>query len=149
MGRPSGPFSVASVLQERAGLSPQAVAAGDQREPEGHRQPEAEARKGQRALSKRGQDRSAQRLGGLCELRLRAEDPASVRARLRLRGSLGGLRRLRRLDGGRLPGTPSAVVDLRPLADGRPARLLRPGADPEAVAAALAGAGAALDRDGS
>jgi L-threonylcarbamoyladenylate synthase len=53
------------------------------------------------------------------------------------------------VDGGRLPGTPSAVVDLRPLAAGRPARLLRPGADPDAVAAALAGAGAALDREGS
>jgi tRNA A37 threonylcarbamoyladenosine synthetase subunit TsaC/SUA5/YrdC len=50
------------------------------------------------------------------------------------------------VDGGRLPGVASAVVDLRPLAAGRPARLVRPGADPDAVAVALAGAGAPLER---
>lgn len=48
------------------------------------------------------------------------------------------------VDGGRLPGTASAVVDLRPLATGGPARLLRPGPDPAATAAALAAAGAGL-----
>lgn len=42
------------------------------------------------------------------------------------------------LDAGPLPGVASAVVDLRPLAEGGPARLVRPGPDPEAVAAALA-----------
>jgi L-threonylcarbamoyladenylate synthase len=52
------------------------------------------------------------------------------------------------VDAGRLPGVASAVVDLRPLAAGGPAWLLRPGADPEAVAAALAGAGADLRREG-
>ncbi len=34
------------------------------------------------------------------------------------------------IDGGRLPGTASAVVDLRAARDRRPARLLRPGPDP-------------------
>ncbi len=37
------------------------------------------------------------------------------------------------LDHGRLPGIASAVVDLRPLATGQPAVLIRPGADPDAV----------------
>jgi len=41
------------------------------------------------------------------------------------------------VDAGELPGTASAVVDLREVAGGGPARLLRPGPDPEAVAAAL------------
>jgi L-threonylcarbamoyladenylate synthase len=41
------------------------------------------------------------------------------------------------LDAGELPGTASAVVDLREVAAGGPARLIRPGPDPEAVAAAL------------
>jgi L-threonylcarbamoyladenylate synthase len=51
------------------------------------------------------------------------------------------------IDGGRLPGTASAVVDLRGVAAGEPAVLLRPGPDPEAVAAALAGAGCTLVSD--
>ena len=42
------------------------------------------------------------------------------------------------LDMGVLPGTASAVVDLREVAAGGPARLLRPGPDPDAVATALA-----------
>jgi tRNA A37 threonylcarbamoyladenosine synthetase subunit TsaC/SUA5/YrdC len=50
------------------------------------------------------------------------------------------------VDGGRLPGTASAVVDLRAVPEGGPARLLRPGPDPDGVAAALAAAGAALER---
>ena len=48
------------------------------------------------------------------------------------------------VDAGRLPGTASAVVDLRPVAAGRPAALVRPGPDPAATAAALAAAGASL-----
>ena len=42
------------------------------------------------------------------------------------------------LDAGALPGIASAVVDLRPVVDDGPARLVRAGPDPEAVAAALA-----------
>ncbi len=42
------------------------------------------------------------------------------------------------LDAGPLPGVASAVVDLRPLADAGPARLVRTGPDPEAVAETLA-----------
>lgn len=42
------------------------------------------------------------------------------------------------LDAGALPGIASAVVDLRPLGDGEPARLVRTGPDPDAVTAALA-----------
>lgn len=42
------------------------------------------------------------------------------------------------LDAGSLPGVASAVVDLRPVAAGGPARLLRPGPNPEDVAEALA-----------
>jgi L-threonylcarbamoyladenylate synthase len=49
------------------------------------------------------------------------------------------------LDAGRLPGTASAVVDLVPLAAGRPARLVRSGPDPAAVARTLRSVGAALD----
>ncbi|HSJ73088.1 MAG TPA: Sua5/YciO/YrdC/YwlC family protein [Miltoncostaeaceae bacterium] len=49
------------------------------------------------------------------------------------------------VDGGPLPGTASAVVDLRGVAEGGPALLVRPGPDPEAVARALAGAGCTLD----
>lgn len=45
------------------------------------------------------------------------------------------------VDLGVLPGTASAVVDLRGVAGGGGARILRPGPDPDAVAAALAGAG--------
>lgn len=41
------------------------------------------------------------------------------------------------IDAGELPGTASAVVDLREVAGGGPARLLRLGPDPDAVAAAL------------
>lgn len=42
------------------------------------------------------------------------------------------------LDAGPLPGVASAVVDLRPLEDGGPARLVRTGPDPDAVTATLA-----------
>ena len=45
------------------------------------------------------------------------------------------------LDLGVLPGTASAVVDLREVAAGGPARLLRPGPDPDAVVTALTPAG--------
>lgn len=48
------------------------------------------------------------------------------------------------LDAGPLPGTASAVVDLRPLADGAPARLVRPGPDPVGVRRALTAAGCTL-----
>jgi L-threonylcarbamoyladenylate synthase len=68
-------------------------------------------------------------------------DPAvldDVPARLRTGASVA-------VDAGRLPGTASAVVDLEPLARGRPARLLRAGPDPDAVAQALRSVGAALD----
>jgi L-threonylcarbamoyladenylate synthase len=51
------------------------------------------------------------------------------------------------IDGGRLPGAASAVVDLRGVAAREPAVLLRPGPDPEAVARALAGAGCTLVSD--
>ena len=50
------------------------------------------------------------------------------------------------VDGGPLPGTPSAVVDLRPLEAGGSPVLLRPGPDPGALVRALAGAGAELVR---
>jgi L-threonylcarbamoyladenylate synthase len=53
------------------------------------------------------------------------------------------------VDGGPLPGTPSAVVDLRPVASGGAARLIRPGPDPRAARAALAGAGVDLADGGS
>lgn len=49
-------------------------------------------------------------------------------------------------DAGTLPGTASAVVDLRPLTAGGGAVLVRPGPDPEAVARALEGVGARLIR---
>jgi L-threonylcarbamoyladenylate synthase len=49
------------------------------------------------------------------------------------------------LDAGPLPGVASAVVDLRAVAGGGPAALVRPGPDPAAVAAALAGAGCTLE----
>lgn len=52
------------------------------------------------------------------------------------------------VDAGDLPGTASAVVDLREVAAGGPARLLRPGPDPEAVAAALAPLGIAVVHPG-
>ena len=42
------------------------------------------------------------------------------------------------VDAGPLPGTASSVVDLRPIAAGGPARLVRAGPDPERVAEALA-----------
>jgi L-threonylcarbamoyladenylate synthase len=45
------------------------------------------------------------------------------------------------LDAGELPGTASAVVDLREVAGGGAARLLRPGPDPDGVVAALAPVG--------
>lgn len=45
------------------------------------------------------------------------------------------------VDGGPLPGTASAVVDLREVGAGGPARLLRPGADPAAVEEAVASTG--------
>ena len=49
------------------------------------------------------------------------------------------------VDGGPLPGTASAVVDLRGVAEGGPALLVRPGPDPAAVAGALAEAGCTLE----
>jgi L-threonylcarbamoyladenylate synthase len=49
------------------------------------------------------------------------------------------------VDGGRLPGTASAVVDLRGIAGGGPARLVRPGPEPAAVDAALRGAGLVVE----
>jgi L-threonylcarbamoyladenylate synthase len=49
------------------------------------------------------------------------------------------------IDAGPLPGVASAVVDLRSVAGGGPATLVRPGSDPSAVEAALAGAGCTLD----
>ncbi|MGE0025900.1 MAG: L-threonylcarbamoyladenylate synthase [Thermoleophilia bacterium] len=52
------------------------------------------------------------------------------------------------IDAGELPGTASAVVDLREVAGGGPARLLRPGPDPEAVAGALAPLGIAVVHPG-
>lgn len=48
------------------------------------------------------------------------------------------------LDAGRLPGTASAVVDLRAVPDGGEAVLLRQGPDPAGVARALAAAGVTL-----
>lgn len=48
------------------------------------------------------------------------------------------------LDMGELPGVASAVVDLRAVARGGAARLVRPGPDPSAVAEALAAAGCTL-----
>ena len=50
------------------------------------------------------------------------------------------------LDLGALPGTPSAVVDLREVGAGGPARLVRPGPEPGAVEAAIAAAGVPLVR---
>lgn len=52
------------------------------------------------------------------------------------------------LDAGRLPGTASAVVDLRAVAGGGPATLLRPGPDPGAVSTALRGVGVAVVHPG-
>jgi L-threonylcarbamoyladenylate synthase len=49
------------------------------------------------------------------------------------------------VDGGTLPGTASAVVDLRALAGGGAAALLRPGADAGAVARLLRRAGARVE----
>jgi hypothetical protein len=49
------------------------------------------------------------------------------------------------VDGGELPGIASAVVDLRGVAEGGPALLVRPGPDPDAVARALAEAGCTLE----
>lgn len=49
------------------------------------------------------------------------------------------------VDGGPLPGTASAVVDLGALAGGEAAILVRPGPDPGAVARALEGAGARVE----
>ncbi len=48
------------------------------------------------------------------------------------------------LDGGELPGTSSAGVDLLGIDDGDPATLVRPGPDPDAVRAALSGSGVDL-----
>ncbi len=67
-------------------------------------------------------------------------DPATVDAvPARLRAAVSEV-----WDAGRLPGIASAVVDLRPLAEGAPARLVRDGPDPAAVRAVLAGVGVAL-----
>ena len=52
------------------------------------------------------------------------------------------------LDLGPLPGTASAVVDLREVAAGGPARLLRAGPDPTAVEAAVTSAGVQVARPG-
>jgi len=52
------------------------------------------------------------------------------------------------LDAGELPGTASAVVDLREVAAGGPARLVRPGPDPEAVVDGLAALGIGVERPG-
>ena len=49
------------------------------------------------------------------------------------------------VNAGALPGTASAVVNLRALAGGGPAILVRPGPDPGAVAGALRGAGAPVE----
>lgn len=50
------------------------------------------------------------------------------------------------LDAGTLPGTASAVVDLRPVPSGGPAQLLRPGPDPDAVERALTAVGVSVVR---
>lgn len=50
------------------------------------------------------------------------------------------------VDAGALPGTASAVVDLRAVADGGAALLVREGPDPDAVARALAAVGTAVVR---
>jgi L-threonylcarbamoyladenylate synthase len=63
------------------------------------------------------------------------EVPADIRARAAASA-----------DAGRLPGTASAVVDLRPLAGGGEAVLVRPGPDPEDVHARLGAVGAGLVR---
>ena len=69
-------------------------------------------------------------------------DPAEVgQVPAELRDGAAGI-----VDDGRLPGTASAVVDLRPLAAGGDALLLRPGPDPEGVARALATVRAGLGR---
>ncbi len=52
-------------------------------------------------------------------------------------------------DGGPLPGAASAVVDLRALAGGGAATVVRPGPDPAAVARALRAAGARVETSGS
>lgn len=49
-------------------------------------------------------------------------------------------------DAGRLPGTASAVVDLRQIAGGAPAVLIRPGPDPGAVADALSRVDVSISR---
>ncbi len=51
------------------------------------------------------------------------------------------------VDAGPLPGTASAVVDLRAVAAGGAAVLVRPGPDPGGVGAALAGVGCTLVRE--
>ncbi|MGD9694137.1 MAG: L-threonylcarbamoyladenylate synthase [Thermoleophilia bacterium] len=51
-------------------------------------------------------------------------------------------------DAGHLPGTASAVLDLRAVADRGPAVLIRPGPDPAVVEAAVEVAGATLVRPG-
>lgn len=63
-----------------------------------------------------------------------ADVPADLRARCAV------------IDAGTLPGTASAVVDLRPLEEGGAPLLVRPGPDPEGVARALAGVGATVVR---
>jgi L-threonylcarbamoyladenylate synthase len=50
-----------------------------------------------------------------------------------------------RLDAGPLPGTASAVVDLRPVHHGGPARLIRPGPAPDRLAALLSDLSIALE----
>jgi L-threonylcarbamoyladenylate synthase len=75
---------------------------------------------------------SANHPGGANPCRV-AEVPADLR-----RGAA------RVLDLGDLPGVASAVVDLRPVAQGGPARLMRPGPDPASVAAVLGAVGCTL-----
>jgi len=77
---------------------------------------------------------SANRAGGPDPVRL-ADVPAAVRAGCALA-----------LDGGRRPGVPSTMVDLRPLATGGRWRLVRAGAVPTAILVAALGAPPANDQ---
>jgi L-threonylcarbamoyladenylate synthase len=76
---------------------------------------------------------SANHPGGADPARV-ADVPADVRASCAV------------VDAGPLPGTASAVVDLRPLEGGGAPVLMRPGPDPDAVARALAAVGAEVVR---
>lgn len=65
-----------------------------------------------------------------------ADVPADLRAAVRA------------LDAGALPGTASAVIDLRSVASGGDAALIRPGPDPDAVERSLAAVGVHVIRPG-